>query len=125
MITRRDHPDGMLWRQAVEGMNRVITDDIDTLQDYQKPDLDISRPIRTRFWKEVADVYELFLVGSCGRALPSGVCSSTALIADEKLEMAVLDVLSDKILKTNVDAPPEVGALLNFCVSKILSTFPV
>ncbi|CAN6439754.1 unnamed protein product [Victoria cruziana] len=108
MITRRDHPDGMLWRQAVEGMNRVITDDIDTLQDYQKPDLDISRPIRTRFWKEVADVYELFLVGSCGRALPSGVCSSTALIADEKLEMAVLDVLSDKILKTNVDAPPEI-----------------
>ncbi|XP_031477870.1 uncharacterized protein LOC116248950 isoform X2 [Nymphaea colorata] len=125
MITRRDHPDGTIWRQAVEGMNRVITDDVDTLQDDQKSDPEISRPTRTRFWKEVADVYELFLVGSCGRAFPSGVCSSTALIADEKLEMAVLDVLSDKILKSNVDAPPEIlqrlVSTLDRCASRTAS----
>ncbi|KAF3786151.1 MON2-like protein [Nymphaea thermarum] len=125
MITRRDHPDGTIWRQAVEGMNRVITDDVDTLQDDQKSDPEMSRPTRTRFWKEVADVYELFLVGSCGRAFPSGVCSSTALIADEKLEMAVLDVLSDKILKSNVDAPPEIlqrlVSTLDRCASRTAS----
>lgn len=60
--------------------------------------------MRIRFWKEIADVYEIFLVNSCGRALSSDV-SSESLKSDEILEMTILDVLGDKLLKAELDAP--------------------
>lgn len=104
MSTRRDNPDGSLWRLAVEGFNRLLADEVSRVHvDYQ-----IDQPARTRLWKEVADVYEIFLVGSCGRALPSDALSSTELKADEQLELTVLNVLGDTILKSQTDAPVDV-----------------
>ncbi|ERM93505.1 protein MON2 homolog isoform X2 [Amborella trichopoda] len=108
MATRRDTADGSLWRLAVEGFNRVLVDDVNSLHFDHKIDPSISKPMRTRCWKEVADVYEIFLVGSCGRALPSDVLSYPTLRADETLETTVLNVLCDQILKSSVDAPNEI-----------------
>ncbi|KAJ6384364.1 hypothetical protein OIU78_027638 [Salix suchowensis] len=71
-------------------------------------DLKISKTASMRIWKEVADVYEIFLVGYCGRAIPSNSLSSEALKADEALEMTVLNILGDKILKSPIDAPSEI-----------------
>lgn len=101
MSTRRDTPDGSLWRLAVVGFNRLLVDEVSR----GNADHQIDQSARVRLWKEIADVYEIFLVGSCGRALPSDDLSSTALKADESLELTVLNVLSDTILKTQSDAP--------------------
>ncbi|KAL5702278.1 hypothetical protein ACHQM5_027513 [Ranunculus cassubicifolius] len=123
MSTRRDSPDGSLWRLAVEGFNHILTDSITRI----KRD-DTTRPSRTRFWKEVADVYEVFLMGSCGRPLPSKSLSLEALKADESLEMTILDVLGDKILKAHSDAPDEIlqrlVSTLDRCASRT-SCLPV
>lgn len=109
MTTRRDSPDSSLWRLAVEGFNRILVDDFTKLAMNFWQDTKISRPARLRVWKEVADVYEIFLVGYCGRALPSNSLSSVALSsADESLEMSILDILGDKILKSPIDAPFDV-----------------
>ncbi|OVA18863.1 hypothetical protein BVC80_8807g23 [Macleaya cordata] len=99
MTTRRDNPDGALWRLAVEGFSHILVDDDSRIHlDGQDPNM--SRPSRTRLWKEVPDVYEIFLVCSCECALASKVLSSATLNADESLEMTILDVLGDKILNT-------------------------
>ncbi|CAN1132410.1 Protein MON2 homolog [Linum perenne] len=105
MTTRRDNPDGSLWRAAVEGFNRILVDDVckDT-----EPDSKVTRSARMRVWKEVADVYEIFLLGYCGRAIPSSSASTVALETDEALEMAFLKVLGDKILKLETDAPVDI-----------------
>ncbi|KAF6142246.1 hypothetical protein GIB67_012095 [Kingdonia uniflora] len=117
MTTRRDNPDGSLWRLAVEGFNHILDKNVSSIKMGNGTDQNISRVAITRFWKEVADVYEIFLVGSCGRALPSTSLSSATLKADENLEITVLDVLGDKVLWTQVDAPPDVIILLNlFCI---------
>lgn len=108
MSTRRDNPDGALWRLAVEGFNIILANNVTRTKVDCGPDLNISRTSRTRFWKEVADVYEVFLMGSCGRPLPSKSLSSEKLKADESLEMTILDVLGDKILKAESDAPDEI-----------------
>lgn len=108
MTTRRDNPDGSLWRSAVEGFNLVLADDFCKFSGNFGSDSRISRPIRTRVWKEIADVYEIFLVGYCGRAIPSNSLSAAAHKADEALEMTILDVLVDKILKSPTDAPVDV-----------------
>ncbi|CAL8166611.1 unnamed protein product [Prunus armeniaca] len=108
MTTRRDNPDGALWRLAVEGFNRVLVDDARNLAINAGLDSGASKPARTRIWKEVADVYEVFLVGYCGRALPSDSFSTVDVKTDESLEMTVLDILGDKILKSSIDAPFDV-----------------
>lgn len=108
MTTRRDSPDGSLWRIATEGFNRIIVDDVSGFTLNCGTDLKISKTASMRIWKEVADVYEIFLVGYCGRAIPSNSLSSEALKADEALEMTVLNILGDKILKSPIDAPSEV-----------------
>ena len=105
MMTRRDNSDGELWRLAVEGFNRVLVDDVSRLTVNGGPTSNISKPARTRIWKEVADVCEIFLIGYCGRALPSSSLSPVALRVDELLEMAILNILGDKILKSPIDAP--------------------
>ncbi|GAB4855419.1 hypothetical protein Ancab_024046 [Ancistrocladus abbreviatus] len=124
MTTRRDTPDGSLWRLAVEGFNRLLVHDISRLS-MNQPDPSISRPTRVRIWKEVADVYEIFLVGYCGRALPSNTLSAAALKADEYLEMAILDILGDKILKSQIDAPIDIlqrlVSTLDRCASRTCS----
>ncbi|KAL7239326.1 hypothetical protein ACSBR2_005270 [Camellia fascicularis] len=108
MTTRRDNPEGGLWRLAVEGFNRILVDDVSKSTTNCGPDTTVSRPARIRIWKEVADVYERFLVGYCGRALPSNSMSATVLKSDESLEMNILDILGDKILKSEIDAPPDI-----------------
>ncbi|XP_011003788.1 PREDICTED: protein MON2 homolog isoform X2 [Populus euphratica] len=108
MTTRRDNPDGSLWRVAVEGFNKIIVDDISGFTLNCGTDSKISKTASMRIWKEVADVYEIFLVGYCGRAIPSNSLSSDALRADEALEMTILNILGDKILKSPVDAPSEI-----------------
>ncbi|KAF8388070.1 hypothetical protein HHK36_026736 [Tetracentron sinense] len=117
MTTRRDNPDGALWRLAVEGYNRILVEDVSRIAVDN-----ISRPARTRLWKDVADVYEIFLVGSCGRALPSNAFSSVALKADESLEMTILNVLGDKILKTQIDAPVDVIFFPAGILERLVST---
>ncbi|KAJ6380091.1 hypothetical protein OIU76_016695 [Salix suchowensis] len=107
MTTRRDSPDGSLWRVATEGFNRIIVD-VSGFTLNCGTDLKISKTASMRIWKEVADVYEIFLVGYCGRAIPSNSLSSEALKADEALEMTVLNILGDKILKSPIDAPSEI-----------------
>ena len=108
MTTRRDSPDGALWRVAVEGFNRVIVNDVSRPANKTVMHPSINRSARNRIWKEVADVYEIFLVGYCGRALPSNVLSAVALKADISLDMTILTTLSDKILKSQIDARVDV-----------------
>lgn len=110
MTTRRDNPDGSLWRLAVEGFNRILVDDVSKLA--VECDSKISKPARLRIWKEVADIYEIFLVGYCGRALPSNSLPAVTLKDDESLEMTILNILGEKILKSPIDAPIEVSNLL-------------
>ncbi|GAB2287397.1 hypothetical protein Dimus_021775 [Dionaea muscipula] len=125
MTTRRDNPDGALWRKAVEGFNRLLVHDISRLSMKQEPEQSISRPITVRIWKEVADVYEIFLVGYCGRALPSNILSAATLKADESLEMTMLNILGDKILKLQIDAPIDIlqrlVSTLDRCASRTCS----
>lgn len=109
MTTRRDNPESSLWRLAVEGFNCILTDDVDKLGLNSGQDSKINRPARLRVWKEVADVYEIFLVGYCGRALSSHSLSPAVLKADESLEMSILDILGDKVLKSQIDAPVDVS----------------
>lgn len=108
MMTRRDHPDGAIWRLAVEGFNRIVIDEVNKLTMNGGPTSNISKTTRMHIWKEVANVYEIFLIGYCGRALPSNSLSPVALKADESLEIAVLDILGDMILKSPIDAPPNI-----------------
>ncbi|KAM3287601.1 protein MON2 isoform X3 [Capsicum chacoense] len=103
MITRRDNPDGSLWRLAVEGFSCILLDDISKPTENAGPELTITRPARLRIWKEVADIFEIFLIGYCGRALSVMVDT-----ADESLEMNLLDILGDNILKSQIDAPLEI-----------------
>ncbi|OMO62280.1 hypothetical protein CCACVL1_22908 [Corchorus capsularis] len=125
MTTRRDNPDGALWRIAVEGFNRVLVDDVSKLAADSGLDLKTSKPARLRIWKEVADIYEIFLVGYCGRALPSNSLSAVTLKGDESLEMTLLNVLGEKILKSPIDAPIEIlqrlVSTLDRCASRTCS----
>ncbi|KAL5196029.1 Protein MON2 [Glycine soja] len=124
MTTRRDNPDSALWRLAVEAFNHVLIDYVTKLIN-GGPDSTISKPVRTRIWKEIADVYEIFLVGYCGRALPSNSLSAVVLEADESLEMSILNILGDTILKLPVDTPLDIlqrlVSTLDRCASRTCS----
>lgn len=109
MNTRRDNPRGTLWRISAECFNRVVTDEVRQDNADCKSDVNSCKVSRARFWKEVADVYETFLVGSCGRVLSSDVPSADSITADETLEMSVLTVFGDDILRLQKDAPVEVS----------------
>ncbi|KAG2305536.1 hypothetical protein Bca52824_034187 [Brassica carinata] len=108
MMTRRDNPDGSLWKVAAEGFNRLLVEDVKICSVSGDTDLKISTTARIRIWKEIGDVYEIFLVGYCGRALSSNSLPAAALKANETLEMDLLDGLGDIILKSTVDAPRDV-----------------
>ncbi|XP_028770763.1 protein MON2 homolog isoform X2 [Neltuma alba] len=124
MTTRRDNPDSALWRLAVEAFNRILIDYVSKLI-YTGPDSSFGKPARTRIWKEIADVYEIFLVGYCGRALPSNSLSALVLEADESLEMSMLKVLGDTVLKLPIDAPTDIllrlVSTLDRCASRTCS----
>ncbi|KAB8083719.1 hypothetical protein EE612_006015 [Oryza sativa] len=107
MNTRRDNPKGTLWRVSAECFNRVVVDEVTHDSADCKSGMSSYKFSRARFWKEVADVYETFLVGSCGRVLSSDVPSVDSVTADETLEMAVLTVFGDNVLKLQKDAPVE------------------
>ncbi|CAL4973786.1 unnamed protein product [Urochloa decumbens] len=121
MNTRRDNPRGTLWRISAECFNRVVTDEVRQDNADCKSDVNSYRLSRARFWKEVADVYETFLVGSCGRVLSSDVPSADSITADETLEMSVLTVFGDDILKLQKDAPVEVLQRLVNCLDRCAS----
>ncbi|XP_022155395.1 protein MON2 homolog isoform X2 [Momordica charantia] len=124
MTTRRENPDGTLWRLAVEGFNQILLDDVQHLAMNVLTEPCTSKPARTRIWKEVADVYEIFLVGYCGRALSSSLPSGS-LKANERLEMTLLNILGDDILKSPLDAPHDVlerlVSTLDRCASRTCS----
>lgn len=129
MCTRRDLPHCTLWRTAVGAYNSILLKDLAAISSFEHPLTEESEslqsgPGRPRFWKELADVYEAFLVGSCGRAVTVdlGSPSEDSLKADELLEKNVLDVFCNKVLKTCQNAPSEViGRLvhvLDRCASR-------
>ncbi|XP_014513361.1 protein MON2 homolog isoform X1 [Vigna radiata var. radiata] len=124
MTTRRDSPDCALWRLAVEAFNRLLVDYITNLTNGGS-DSSISKSVRTRIWKEIADVYEIFLIGYCGRALPSNSLSAVVLEADESLEMSILNILGDTVLKLPVDTPTDIllrlVSTLDRCASRTCS----
>ncbi|WJX19433.1 hypothetical protein P8452_09128 [Trifolium repens] len=124
MTTRRDNPDSALWRLAVEAFNNVLVDYV-TKSTNGDPHSGITKPVRTRIWKEIADVYEIFLVGYCGRALSSNSLSAVALEADESLEMIILNTLGDTVLKLPIDTPMDVVerlvSTLDRCASRTCS----
>ncbi|KAG9148626.1 hypothetical protein Leryth_017375 [Lithospermum erythrorhizon] len=128
MTTRRDHPDGTLWRLAIEGFNKILVDNVGGVTSNFGLDVNLSKGSRIRVWKEVADIYEVFLVGYCGRALFSNVLSSASLKADEALEMNTLGTLGDKILKSQINIPLDVLqrliTTLDQCASRT-STLPI
>ncbi|KAH1083507.1 hypothetical protein J1N35_023268 [Gossypium stocksii] len=125
MTTRRDNPDDSLWRLAVKGFNRMLVGDISETAVDSGPDSKFSKPARLRIWKKVADVYEIFLVGYCGRALPSNSLSPATLKDDESLEMTIVDILGEQILKSSIDAPIEIlqrlVSTLDRCASRTCS----
>ncbi|XP_021742311.1 protein MON2 homolog [Chenopodium quinoa] len=125
MTTRRDSADGVVWRLAVEGFNRILVSDVIRLSQKDENHPCNSRSARNRIWKEVADVFEIFLVGYCGRALPSNVLSTVALKADISLDMAFLTILGDEILKSQIDAPSDIlqrlVSTLDRCASRTCS----
>uniref|UniRef100_A0A0E0JPA3 Protein MON2 homolog n=1 Tax=Oryza punctata TaxID=4537 RepID=A0A0E0JPA3_ORYPU len=121
MNTRRDNPKGTLWRISAECFNRVVVDEVTHDSDDCKSGMSSYKFSRARFWKEVADVYETFLVGSCGRVLSSDVPSVDSVTADETLEMAVLTVFGDNVLKLQKDAPVEVLQRLVNCLDHCAS----
>ncbi|XP_051226815.1 uncharacterized protein [Lolium perenne] len=121
MNTRRDNPRGTLWRVSAECFNRVVTDEVRQENAECRSDVNSYKLSRARFWKEVADVYETFLVGSCGRVLSSDVPSADSVTADESLEMTVLTVFGDCVLKQQKEAPVEVLQRLVNCLDRCAS----
>ncbi|KAH9611103.1 hypothetical protein KSS87_001279, partial [Heliosperma pusillum] len=125
MTTRRDCPDSAVWRLAVEGFNHVLISDIRLLSQKSEALSSISTAAKNRIWKEIADIYEIFLVGYCGRALSSNSMSTAALKADMSLDMAILSTLGDKILKSQIDAPFDIlqrlVSTLDRCASRTCS----
>ncbi|KAL5227929.1 hypothetical protein ABZP36_016194 [Zizania latifolia] len=121
MNTRRDNPRGTLWRISAECFNRVVADEVTQDSADCRSDMSSYKLSRARFWKEVADVYETFLVGSCGRVLSSDVPSVDSMTADETLEIAVLTVFGDNVLKLQQDAPVEVLQRLVSCLDRCAS----
>ena len=116
MATRRDSPKEKLWKTAVNAFISVlrkalICDTADSEHHIAQENLVASGTIRSRFWKEVADVYDKFMVGACGRviSLPAGVTMEPAVLeADEQVENMVLSFLTDELLTCCQDAPREV-----------------
>lgn len=120
MATRRDSPKEKLWKTAVNAFISVvrralICDTADSDHYVAQENLVASGTIRSRFWKEVADVYDKFMVGACGRAisLPAGLTIEPEVLdADEQVENMVLCFLTDELLICCQDAPREVRILL-------------
>ncbi|KAI4364422.1 hypothetical protein MLD38_020517 [Melastoma candidum] len=125
MTSRRENPEGDLWRSAVDGFNRIVLDDLNKWLVNNGVNSSISRQARIRFWKEVADVYEVFLIGHCGRALSSDHLPTAVLQADESIEMTILNILGDKLLTSPTDAPRDIlqrlVCTLDRCASRTCS----
>ncbi|WOL08916.1 hypothetical protein Cni_G17669 [Canna indica] len=124
MNTRRDNPNGTLWKVAVDGFNCALTDAVGRVNLDNKVDQNAYKLSRASLWKEVADVYEIFLVGSCGHVLSSNAPSADALKDDDEvIEMNLLRILRDNVLKSQTDAPIEIlqrlVTTLDRCASRI------
>ncbi|KAL2622814.1 hypothetical protein R1flu_003019 [Riccia fluitans] len=113
MATRRDYPAEELWRVAVGSFNHVVQESLipdhvsaDPIQ--QSPPDGKGYSSRHKFWNQLAEVYENFLIGACGRVFHTSAADGTDTAADELLEASVLDVLCEKALSSCQDAPYEV-----------------
>ncbi|KAL3691163.1 hypothetical protein R1sor_004814 [Riccia sorocarpa] len=112
MATRRDYPAEELWRTAVGSFNHVVQESLipDVPDPVRSPDGKVHS--RQKFWNHLADVYENFLIGACGRVFSNtsadGTDTQQQQAADEVLEASVLDVLCEKSLSSCQDAPQEV-----------------
>uniref|UniRef100_A0A0E0JPA5 Protein MON2 homolog n=1 Tax=Oryza punctata TaxID=4537 RepID=A0A0E0JPA5_ORYPU len=93
MNTRRDNPKGTLWRISAECFNRVVVDEVTHDSDDCKSGMSSYKFSRARFWKEVADVYETFLVGSCGLSETSKVSIS---VLTKRCEIILGQFLADE-----------------------------
>ncbi|MCO5552454.1 hypothetical protein L7F22_005965 [Adiantum nelumboides] len=128
MCTRRDAPFGSLWRTATTAFNSILLKDTVSVSLLERPSKGqterlSSGPGRPRFWKEVADVYEAFLVGSCGRAVTVSTesLSEDYLKADEIIEQNVLEVLCNTILKACQTASSEIITKLIHVIDRCAS----
>ncbi|KAJ7563609.1 hypothetical protein O6H91_03G117100 [Diphasiastrum complanatum] len=116
MAMRRDSPDASIWKTAVTAFNNILeqsfADDLASEQKLsEKRSLVNDGPRRPQFWKELAESYENFLVGACGRAATLSsdeTVPSDSLKTNELLEARVLDVLCGKVFAVCQDAPHEV-----------------
>nr|GEU98586.1 hypothetical protein [Tanacetum cinerariifolium] len=91
---------------AVKSFNQLLVNDISKLKHQSGSDLSTYRPAIIR--KEVADIYEIFLVGYCRLALPSNPLAAVLKEDDESLEMELLDVLGNKIMMSEIDTSPHI-----------------
>ncbi|VFQ65743.1 unnamed protein product [Cuscuta campestris] len=102
-----------------------MVDDLSKVTKSSTTDIANIRSAKVRTWKAVADIYEIFLAAYCGRALPSNALSVLALKAGEFLEMNILDILGDKILNSQTDAPADILqrliSTLDICASRTCS----
>ncbi|KAH7372647.1 hypothetical protein KP509_17G014700 [Ceratopteris richardii] len=115
MSTRRDFPFGTLWRVAATTFNRLLLEDLDSysimdVASKVQPDKLPNGVGQMRFWKQLADIYEVFLGGSCGRAviINAESTSEDTIKADELLEQEVLETLCNQVLKSCQTAPHDV-----------------
>eukprot|EP00249_Psilotum_nudum_P022267 c28446_g1_i3 orf=509-5821(-) len=135
MSTRRDFPNNSLWRTAVGAFNQILSRNLFSVNITKQPLGQDGNELcsgsgRPRFWKDLTDVCETFLVGACGRAVtvPAEGIQQEILQADELLETNVLDVICNKLLKFCKDAPLEIIErfidVLDRCASRT-STLPL
>lgn len=151
MITRRDAPDSDLWRVAVRCLKQVLDAalgtpesspdwniasptaeavDSSSLEDWtaalqRRLEGDPSEALgelgRPRLWKELAQLFEDFLLGACGKPALGGIPPETAR-SDEQLEGVALDALCERLLAHCREAPDEVQrrlvAVVDHCAAR-------
>jgi hypothetical protein len=150
-ITRRDMPDSDLWRVAVRSFKQILdsvlgapetapdwniasppaeaidsasienwTEALQRRLDSQTPETlgELGRP---RLWKELAELFEEFLLGACGKPQLGGVPADVAK-SDEQLEGVALDTLCERVLAHCREAPEEVQrrlvAVIDNCAAR-------
>nr|GEY72364.1 ribonuclease H [Tanacetum cinerariifolium] len=91
---------------AVKSFNKLLVNDVSKLKHQSGSDPSTYRHAIIR--KEVVDIYEIFLVGYCGRSFPSNPLVAVLKEDDESLKMELLDVLGDKIMMSDIDTSPNV-----------------
>lgn len=120
MLLRRDTPEGQLWRTALRAQVAILEtslqpDDATSAFPPDSPGETANEsPPKARLWRELADLFEKFLLGTCGRAVAqpsSSLPTPESLTADEELENLLLNCLCSKVLSRCLTSPPEVSPI--------------